>query len=145
MRINPPPRPAYCATEAVSRLPEGQRVDTTTALQAIDAVIREKHNADDAERNALAAIACRLRAQGPRPRGAFRMSDFAPLFIGGAASSKVLTPDIAGAKAAQLWRMAQLGLNVSPAFVLPTNAPGARRAFVGWAGFPGSRSPAPGD
>jgi len=30
------------------------------------------------------------------------------------------TPDLAGSKAALLWRMSQLGLNVPPAFVLPT-------------------------
>ncbi len=43
-----------------------------------------------------------------------------PLFIARAGSSPMVTPEIAGSKAAQLWRMAQLGLDVPPAFVLPT-------------------------
>ncbi|HYP63588.1 MAG TPA: PEP/pyruvate-binding domain-containing protein [Acidocella sp.] len=48
------------------------------------------------------------------------MSAFAPLFIGIPGHAKKLTPDIAGNKAAQLWRMSHLGLAVPPAFVLPT-------------------------
>lgn len=44
-----------------------------------------------------------------------------PLLICGAGSSSNVTAEIAGSKAAQLWRMAQLGLDVPPAFVMPTN------------------------
>ena len=43
-----------------------------------------------------------------------------PLLIGGADSSPNVTPEIAGSKAARLWQMARLGLDVPPAFVLPT-------------------------
>ena len=43
-----------------------------------------------------------------------------PLFIAGGASSPVVTAELAGSKAAELWRMASLGLDVPPAFVLPT-------------------------
>ncbi len=48
------------------------------------------------------------------------MSRKGPLFIGLAGSADELTPDVAGSKATQLWRMSKLGLNVPPAFVLPT-------------------------
>ena len=54
-----------------------------------------------------------------------------PLLISGAASSPDITPEIAGSKAAQLWRMVQLGLDVPPAFVMPTtlcNAVNARKS-----------------
>lgn len=43
-----------------------------------------------------------------------------PLFIARDASSASIAAEVAGSKAAQLWQMAQLGLNVPPAFVLPT-------------------------
>jgi pyruvate, orthophosphate dikinase len=43
-----------------------------------------------------------------------------PLLIGMMGSTSAISPDIAGSKAAQLWRMANLGLNVPPAFVMPT-------------------------
>lgn len=49
------------------------------------------------------------------------MSSLKPLFIGTADAHAELTPEIAGAKAAQLWRMSRLGLDVPPAFVLPTS------------------------
>ncbi len=42
------------------------------------------------------------------------------LLIARSGGSPAITPEIAGSKAAQLWRMAQLGLDVPPAFVLPT-------------------------
>ena len=48
------------------------------------------------------------------------MSRFAPLFIGIPGSADELTAEVAGSKATQLWRMHKLGLNVPPAFVLPT-------------------------
>lgn len=48
------------------------------------------------------------------------MSRYAPLFIGTAGRSDELTPELAGSKASQLWQMKRLGLNVPPAFVLPT-------------------------
>jgi pyruvate,orthophosphate dikinase len=48
------------------------------------------------------------------------VNDFAPLFIATPGADAELTPEIAGGKAAELWRMSQLGLNVPPAFVLPT-------------------------
>ncbi|PWR25811.1 PEP/pyruvate-binding domain-containing protein [Zavarzinia aquatilis] len=48
------------------------------------------------------------------------MSRLKPLFIGTNDAHAELTAELAGAKAAQLWRMAQLGLDVPPAFVLPT-------------------------
>ena len=48
------------------------------------------------------------------------MNDAAPLFIGVSGSGGALTAETAGSKAAQLWRMSTLGLNVPPAFVLPT-------------------------
>ena len=44
-----------------------------------------------------------------------------PLLIARSGSSPLVTPEIAGSKAAQLWRMARLGLDVPPAFVLPTS------------------------
>ncbi len=47
------------------------------------------------------------------------MSKFAPLFIGLPGHAKALTKEVAGNKAAQLWRMSHLGLPVPPAFVLP--------------------------
>jgi pyruvate,orthophosphate dikinase len=47
------------------------------------------------------------------------MSKFAPLFIGVPGHAKPLTKEVAGNKAAQLWRMSHLGLRVPPAFVLP--------------------------
>jgi len=47
------------------------------------------------------------------------MSQFAPLFIGVPGHAKALTKEVAGNKAAQLWRMSRLGLPVPPAFVLP--------------------------
>ena len=43
-----------------------------------------------------------------------------PLFIGGGSGSVAVTPEHAGSKAAELWHMAKLGLDVPPAFVLPT-------------------------
>ena len=43
-----------------------------------------------------------------------------PLLIARNASSPLVAPEIGGSKAAQLWHMAQLGLDVPPAFVLPT-------------------------
>src|SRR5271165_7098133 len=48
------------------------------------------------------------------------MNRYAPLFIGTAGRSDELTPEVAGSKAAMLWQMKRLGLNVPPAFVLPT-------------------------
>jgi pyruvate, orthophosphate dikinase len=48
------------------------------------------------------------------------MTNNRPLFIGRGVSSADITPEVAGSKAAQLWQMAQLGLDVPPAFVLPT-------------------------
>ncbi|RJF87488.1 pyruvate, phosphate dikinase [Oleomonas cavernae] len=48
------------------------------------------------------------------------MSEFAPLFIGIPGTADTLSVETAGAKATQLWRMSRLGLNVPPAFVLPT-------------------------
>ena len=48
------------------------------------------------------------------------MSDLAPLYIATAGAGAELTPEIAGGKAALLWRMSRLGLDVPPAFVLPT-------------------------
>jgi len=48
------------------------------------------------------------------------MSGIAPLFIGVSGSTEPLTAETAGSKAAQLWRMSGLGLNVPPAFVMPT-------------------------
>lgn len=43
-----------------------------------------------------------------------------PLRIARDGSSPEMRPEIAGSKAAQLWQMTQLGLDVPPAFVLPT-------------------------
>ncbi len=43
-----------------------------------------------------------------------------PLLIGGAQDTPEITAAVAGSKAAQLARMARLGLDVPPAFVLPT-------------------------
>ncbi|HVA34930.1 MAG TPA: PEP/pyruvate-binding domain-containing protein [Stellaceae bacterium] len=56
------------------------------------------------------------------------MTGFAPLFIGMDGADDELRPDAAGSKAALLSRMSRLGLNVPPAFVLPTTlcAPVAR-------------------
>ncbi len=48
------------------------------------------------------------------------MSRYAPLYIGRAECRDELTAERAGSKAAQLWQMKKLGLNVPPAFVLPT-------------------------
>ena len=48
------------------------------------------------------------------------MSNEAPLYIGIPEASREVTADHAGSKAALLWRMSRLGLNVPPAFVLPT-------------------------
>ncbi len=49
------------------------------------------------------------------------MSDaIQPLFIGGGEAGEALTAELAGSKAAQLWRMTSFGLPVPPAFVLPT-------------------------
>ena len=48
------------------------------------------------------------------------MMHVAPLFIGIHGVSHALTPEAAGAKATELWQMSRLGLNVPPAFVLPT-------------------------
>lgn len=44
-----------------------------------------------------------------------------PLFIASGVASADLTPGIAGSKATELWHMAKLGLDVPPAFVLPTS------------------------
>jgi hypothetical protein len=44
------------AIEAASRLPRGQRVDAVASLQAIDAVVNAERNADDAERDTVAAL-----------------------------------------------------------------------------------------
>lgn len=43
-----------------------------------------------------------------------------PLFIASGAAAPAVTPELAGSKAAELWHMARLGLDVPPAFVLPT-------------------------
>jgi pyruvate,orthophosphate dikinase len=43
-----------------------------------------------------------------------------PLFIIRGGGSAMVAPEIAGSKAAMLWRMTQFGLDVPPAFVLPT-------------------------
>ena len=48
------------------------------------------------------------------------MSGITPLFIGVSGGAEPLTVETAGSKAAQLWRMSGLGLNVPPAFVMPT-------------------------
>lgn len=48
------------------------------------------------------------------------MSGYAPLYIGTVGQGDELTPEVAGSKAVQLWQMKRLGLNVPPAFVLPT-------------------------
>lgn len=49
------------------------------------------------------------------------MNSDRPFFIGIASDGNAeLTPELAGSKAAELWRMSRLGLNVPPAFVLPT-------------------------
>ena len=48
------------------------------------------------------------------------MNRYAPLYIGTAGQSEELTPELAGSKAALIWQMKRLGLNVPPAFVLPT-------------------------
>lgn len=49
------------------------------------------------------------------------MTRYAPLYIGIGDQPGGLTPERAGSKAAQLARMKSLGLNVPPAFVLPTD------------------------
>jgi pyruvate, orthophosphate dikinase len=49
------------------------------------------------------------------------MSSYAPLYIGTGAPCDVVTPERAGSKAAEIARMKSLGLNVPPAFVLPTD------------------------
>jgi len=48
------------------------------------------------------------------------MSRMAPLFVGVPGSTQPVEAETAGSKAAQLWRMSELGLNVPPAFVMPT-------------------------
>ncbi len=48
------------------------------------------------------------------------MNPYTPLYIGIGGRTDELTPELAGSKAAQLWQMRRLGLNVPPAFVLPT-------------------------
>jgi pyruvate, orthophosphate dikinase len=48
------------------------------------------------------------------------MNRYAPLYIGTAGQADELTPERAGSKAALIWQMKRLGLNVPPAFVLPT-------------------------
>ncbi|HYB55220.1 MAG TPA: pyruvate, phosphate dikinase, partial [Alphaproteobacteria bacterium] len=48
------------------------------------------------------------------------MSRYAPLYIGTVGRSDEPTPEVAGSKAVQLWQMKRLGLNVPPAFILPT-------------------------
>ena len=48
------------------------------------------------------------------------MNNIAPLYIGVSGTGDGLTAETAGSKAAQLSRMSKLGLNVPPAFVLPT-------------------------
>lgn len=47
------------------------------------------------------------------------MSDPGLLFVGVPGRTEDVTAEIAGSKAAQLWRMSRLGLTVPPAFVLP--------------------------
>ncbi|QBR70569.1 pyruvate, phosphate dikinase [Beijerinckiaceae bacterium] len=46
--------------------------------------------------------------------------NFEPLFIGPGGTGVEVTAGAAGSKAAMLWRMHQLGLEVPPAFVMPT-------------------------
>jgi pyruvate,orthophosphate dikinase len=46
--------------------------------------------------------------------------DAEPLLIGMIGAAPKVSADVAGSKATQLWRMANLGLEVPPAFVLPT-------------------------
>ena len=48
------------------------------------------------------------------------MNRYTPLYIGTAGQSDELTSERAGSKAALIWQMKRLGLNVPPAFVLPT-------------------------
>lgn len=43
-----------------------------------------------------------------------------PLFIASGFASSAVTPELACSKAAELWHVAKLGLDVPPAFVLPT-------------------------
>lgn len=43
-----------------------------------------------------------------------------PLLIGMVGASAEVSTEVAGTKAAQLWRMASLGLDIPPAFVMPT-------------------------
>lgn len=45
---------------------------------------------------------------------------FDPLFIAAGFESGDVTPELAGSKATELWQMVRLGLDVPPAFVLPT-------------------------
>ncbi|MFZ5781884.1 MAG: pyruvate, phosphate dikinase [Pseudomonadota bacterium] len=45
---------------------------------------------------------------------------FAPLLIAAGTGSPDITPELAGSKATELWHMVRLGLDVPPAFVLPT-------------------------
>lgn len=46
--------------------------------------------------------------------------NFEPIFIGRGGTGVEVTAEAAGSKAAMLWRMNQLGLDVPPAFVMPT-------------------------
>jgi pyruvate,orthophosphate dikinase len=63
---------------------------------------------------------------------------YAPIFIGADPDAAALDPAVVGSKAAMLARMAQLGLRVPPAFVLPTRLceplnqrrPGAEQALA---------------
>ena len=48
------------------------------------------------------------------------MSQEGPFLIGTVGANDELIPELAGAKAAELWRMSRLGLPLPPAFVLPT-------------------------
>jgi pyruvate,orthophosphate dikinase len=49
------------------------------------------------------------------------MNRYAPLYIGTVGQSDdELAPELAGSKGALIWQMKRLGLNVPPAFVLPT-------------------------
>lgn len=53
------------------------------------------------------------------------MNDHHPLLIGMPGSTREITPELGGSKAALLWRMSCLGLDVPPAFVLPTTLCGS--------------------
>lgn len=48
------------------------------------------------------------------------MSAYTPFYIGTSDSRHEITPELGGSKAALLWCVSRLGLNVPPAFVLPT-------------------------